>query len=560
MNSLLIKKLYIFSIREKKAISINFSKGKNIITSSRTNGNKLGKSIILKSLYHTLGADCYFEDKWDSDEKIYILNITIKDKIYYFYRLDKLFKIFSSEYELIFKTVSRNELGIFLRDLFDFGVQLPNRKNNRLEITPPVYNYILSFIDQDKMDGTNFNSFKSLQQYSRYKENTLYYHLGLFNEDYYDLINNIDKLKEKENKYLNENDLIDKMLDKISDDIKDDDYSASVEALNLEIDKNKDKYTEVINKLSNTKQELVGLRNNKEKLLSSINELDLLIKDNKNDLSKIRKYNCPTCNSEIKDMISLKVEKCNEIEDYLYLSSQLDKDVEKVEQEIKKYEKVYTDNLEILNKYDDQLNIKHGEINDLIVKRGYIAFKEKLLNNEFDIKDKLKKINVRKKELNLKKRKYSNLKKRINKKYYEIMLEDKMKFNLKEIKNKSFENVTSTFTAGGSSKPISTIIWYINLQKIKNIYNPNVIKFPMVLDSPNNVEIDDEKKKELFNYLFNIINTETQLIVSTLGFEKDDYEDIKFENVIKLENNKYELLNNEDYLKHKDLVDLFMKK
>ncbi len=74
------------------------------------------------------------------------------------------------------------------------------------------------------------------------------------------------------------------------------------------------------------------------------------------------------------------------------------------------------------------------------------------------------------------------------------MINDKLKFGLKEIEDKRFENINRVFSAGGSNKPIATIIWYLNMLKIKYKFNSEAIKFPLILDSPNNVELDDEKK------------------------------------------------------------------
>ncbi len=47
------------------------------------------------------------------------------------------------------------------------------------------------------------------------------------------------------------------------------------------------------------------------------------------------------------------------------------------------------------------------------------------------------------------------------------MINDKLKFGLKEIEDKRFENINRVFSAGGSNKPIATIIWYLNMLKIK---------------------------------------------------------------------------------------------
>lgn len=76
MKSLIVNNLFIFSPMDKKAKAIDFSAGINIVTSSKQDGNKKGKSIILKSVFHALGADCYFDDKWQDISKVYVLKFT----------------------------------------------------------------------------------------------------------------------------------------------------------------------------------------------------------------------------------------------------------------------------------------------------------------------------------------------------------------------------------------------------------------------------------------------------------------------------------------------------
>ena len=57
--------------------------------------------------------------------------------------------------------------------------------------------------------------------------------------------------------------------------------------------------------------------------------------------------------------------------------------------------------------------------------------------------------------------------------HYELMLVAKNQFNLEEIKDKSFEKITNSFKGGGSNKPIATVIWYINLLKLRKEFNPS---------------------------------------------------------------------------------------
>ena len=162
------------------------------------------------------------------------------------------------------------------------------------------------------------------------------------------------------------------------------------------------------------------------------------------------------------------------------------------------------------------------------------------------------------KNLNKIKKEYTAKKNFINSKYDELMKDDKKYFGLKEVKEDNFYNIKNVITAGGSNKPIITIMWYMNLLKIKNEFNSKAIKFPLILDSPNNVETDDDKKKTVFNYLFKEINSDTQLIISTLGFNKNDYKEFTFDNIIELKNDKYNMLSSEEYIRYKEFLNKFI--
>ena len=184
MKKLVINGLYIYSLKEKKAYHTEFKDGINFVTSCKENGNKRGKSVIMKSIYSTLGADCSFDPKWDFANKTTILDININDDKYYFIRSNNYFRIVDSNFKTIFETTRRIELSEKLSELFDFYIELPNREN-RLELTPPTYMYLLNYVDQTGLNCTTFSSFKGLAQYSNYKKYALLSHFGVFNEEYY---------------------------------------------------------------------------------------------------------------------------------------------------------------------------------------------------------------------------------------------------------------------------------------------------------------------------------------------------------------------------------------
>jgi predicted GTPase len=59
-KQLILKQLRILSIPEKSAKLVTFHPQKNLITGE----NDVGKSSIIKSIYHTLGADVHFDNVW----------------------------------------------------------------------------------------------------------------------------------------------------------------------------------------------------------------------------------------------------------------------------------------------------------------------------------------------------------------------------------------------------------------------------------------------------------------------------------------------------------------
>lgn len=557
MSNFVIEKLYIFSTENKTAKIVEFSKGKNIVTSSQIDGNNKGKSVILKSIYHTLGADCKFDPKWNEKEKTYILKTNVNGNIMYFYRHDRLFRIMNEKEEIIFQTITRTKLAEYLESIFKFAVKLPNKEDSNLEIVPPAYNYLLNYIDQDGMNCTNFSSFSNLAQYSNYKENVLYYHTGVFNEDYYKLIKDIESINGKRDEENKEKKILEGMFERINSDIGIENYNTDLTSLNIEIEKYKDEYSAIINKLSTLKNKMINLRNEREDIELQIREISDTLKIKDREIKKSKENHiCPLCNNEIDDNTEIILKKYTEKDDLYIINTELNIELIKISSELEKKEEQYKELLKKLEEYETKMKINSKETNDILKIKGLIGIKDNVLKDIQNNNCEIASIEEKLKEYNKEKKEYDNQKKKINNKYYELMYLDKQKLDLKEITDKKIENISSIYNVSGSNRPIATIIWYMNLLKIKGIFNKDAIKFPLVIDSPQNGELDDTNKSAVLNYIFENISEEQQLIVSVLGY---DYEknDMKADNIIYLNNKKYELLNSEDYQRSKDILQKF---
>lgn len=554
MSKLTFKNLYIFSSAEKKAKAIEFSSGTNIITSSAVDGTKRGKSLITKCLYHTLGADCFFEPIWDDKSKTYILLFDIDGKEYYMFRCCNLFKLFDANKNVIFKTINRNELGEKLKPIFNFAVQLPKRDSETLEITPPAFNYLLNYLDQDHIRGTQFASFDGLGQYPDFKENVLYYHFGAFDEHYYEIEKNLENINDEIKDTSKKLDISNGMYEKVITNIQNVSYTHSLELLEKDIERTKEQYVSIANALSETRSKLISLRNDRAEILNLISTLKLIDNDNEKQIKSLNNHICPLCKSNVDDTVDLRIIKYNTSEDIVLLSNNMQIAVSEIERKINKHESEYKSWLQKLRQYEESLAAKHGEIDDVLAHKGLIEIKDELINEIHDLKDEIEKLTKKESEFKKEEKLYIEIKNKINTRYYELMLYDKNRFGLEEIKEKSFSKITNKFVGGGSNKPIATIIWYVNLLKLKKEFNPDAISFPVVFDSPNNAETDMEKKGQLYRYIVENTPADNQLIVSGIGYQNEQTFGVSFDKVISLNNAKYNLLCLEDYQSNKKIL------
>lgn len=541
MIKLYINSLYIFETKNKLAKKIEFENGINIITSNKKDGNDRGKSILMKSIYHTLGADCKYDDKWDEKTKVYVLKLTIDDKIFYFYRKENTFRILDENYKLLHFVNNREELGNILKDIYKFSIELENRKNKTNEIAPPVYSYLLNYLDQDHIEGPKFNSFKNLGQYSDFKEQLLYIHFGVLDKKYFNLKNEEESLEKKLINLKNEETLINGLLKKIETYLKDTYVSIDIESLEIELEKYREEYEEIIINLKKVKNNLIEIKNQKYELEENLKTLKY---EKKIKISK--KCICEKCGS-LEDNLEEKIKDADYYQEILFFKEEMDILLNDCNKEIERKENNYKILLEKLNKYEEKLNIDSVKLDSVLKHRAYVETKDSLIKDQNEIQENIGSKQDELKKIKIDLKKYAQLKEKVNLEYKEMMIEAKAYFGLDEINNEKFSNLKNVFSARGSNKPIATVMWYITLLKLKEEFNSECIKFPIILDSPNNVESEDDKNEKILKFILENKPKETQLILSSLGFEEEKFKQYPIDKIITLKNQKYKLLNTEDY-------------
>lgn len=554
--NVIFKKIYIFDILTEKAFVTSFEEGVNVVTSSSIDGTDRGKSVLLRSLYHAMGADAHFDKKWKNEDKVYLLEFLVDNKKYFIYRHRKLFKIFNDLIQILFQTSSRTELSEFLGEIWSFEIFFPNRNTGKLEIAPPAYTYVMNFLDQDHYDGTSFNSFKSLGQYQNFKPDVIYSQFGIYDKNYFERVKSKQNLFERINESKDSYKKANEMKEKVSNLLENVVVPENLQELERELSIRSKEYNDILNSMNAFRYKLTNLRNEKYELEIALNQIERFKNNKEKEIKFILETDiCPECHSILNDTTDFRSKRYNSIEDSLYISDSIYEDIEKISKEIFQIESSYREFSNRLESYKKNINSAQEEIKNYTSYMGLNELYNSLnleLFNELQLQEELKeRIENIEEEL----KKVSEIKADINKKYYEMVDRQVLRFGLYELDESQYKAINRVFCASGSNKPISTVIWYFILNNIKTCFNKKSLKLPMVLDSPKNAEMDYDKEQALIEYILENSSNYTQLIFSSIGFERTKF---IFEGEIKiigLNNDKYQLLNSETFKEYEDILE-----
>jgi energy-coupling factor transporter ATP-binding protein EcfA2 len=187
VKSLVFRELWILSKAEKAGINLSLSPNVNLLIGE----NDVGKSTLIKSFYHCLGADTPQINNavWRRANPIYCVKFEIGEKEYHIVRDEKYFGVFDGGKKLISRHVGvggKNGIAKFINKLLDFDVELERQADGKLGFAGPAFYFLPFYVDQDEGWSTSWSSFVGLKQFSNYRRLMLDYHLGVRPQTYYD--------------------------------------------------------------------------------------------------------------------------------------------------------------------------------------------------------------------------------------------------------------------------------------------------------------------------------------------------------------------------------------
>ncbi|WP_308149663.1 hypothetical protein [Spiroplasma sp. AdecLV25b] len=544
--NLIVNNISIISAETKMAKTQDFIKGINVVTSSgQVGGNWVGKSSMLRSIFHTLGADGCFSDNWENEGTyIYLLDFNIDNTNYLMLRKNKLFKLFDSKRKLIFSVSNREKLAEELIKLFNQKIYLKTHDGN-YKLAFPAYNYLLNYIDQNKIEPTNFKSFNYLNSFKEYYSDVIYSHLGLRN-------NNSNSLKEQQERLLKQKKELEdreKTLNEMNKEIE----SSSGIILDFDIFKEKLKvheqiYRELANNINKYKKKINNAYNLKVELETLLNEIDSLMRIENKELNKeLKTHKCSKCESLISDEQWYYFHKVKFIDGYCVQRLNVEEKLNQVKREIEidsqQYEKILND----INNVEKEIFNSSKEIKDGLKALGLKDISTSIIKQIGKSRGEIESIQQGLTKIKKELREIESKKNEINNCYYKNFNELLLKYSVTGIES-NIEKAVNKIKVDGTHNNIITVVWLCSLLKTKYEFNPTAVRYPLIFDTPNNANFDKENEKKIFDIIFDSIPEKGQVITSLVGFLESDYKNYNF-NKITLDNTPYKLLNKEDYIK-----------
>lgn len=560
MMNLIINSISIVDLTSKEAKRIVFSPGKNMLTSG---GNHLGKSVIMKSLYYTLGAEVFFPNPIKRINLLTFLDFSLNNINYRVARLKNSFVLYvTGKYVDTYTSIGSFEEK--LSEIFNLEINLVGKDaNGTIEKCPPAFYFLPYYIDQENGWAANSYSFNKMTQFDLpQRKNSYFFHLGALDNGYVTI-----SKKTKSNDRListleKENEKFKTVIETLTDGLDYTQMSFNINDLEQAIAIRKKDIGNLLDSITKTREKLVAAE---DELLQISHEKDLISKYIKKKIplddscTVDELLECPRCGMVFERTISNKLKKMYLIEslnnDYVAITAKENQ----LKRTIERLKNLFESEQKTLQSYENSLSVDQ-ESYDVYMKSKATneilsEYHRKIGENTTTI-EKLKKENT---EAHKQLGEYNKARNEAKATYQANFNRLIVTLDIPSDQIEEDSEPGSALIASGAYGPrckIAQMLAFVETQH-KNAFD--TITFPLVIDSPNSLEQDKEHLESVIKTIFNWDKTDNQIIVASIE-GKDVASAIANVNIIVLDNEKNHLLNKEDYvLYEEEISEIFMK-
>jgi len=518
MSSMYFKDILIADIDKHTARFVEFQQGLNVVTSA---DNHVGKSSLVKSLYHALGAEVKFDSTWSKSTKITAVRAVVNDAEYRFVRFARKFAVFQGDTLILLTDSVTRGLAPKLEEIFDFSIYLAEKSDSKKTIqAPPAFTFMPYYIDQDIGWAGLYESFLSLDQFEKKERiKSVYFHLGLYTKWTIEKMGERDRLKYEITELQEREKEIRVTLKALLDEIQNLIIAENEEELEKYLTVPKEKIAALVDaagKVRNRIQELQTTLQEHEYQLTTIKEYQKIKAPE--ELNKKSLHTCPRCGYEFDDEIYSLVRSSYNQSNEQYLLQQIELIIESIRLKLQNHEQEYVRLMAKLRQqeqvYDESQDaydayIRHRGLRET-VRKYQVELAENIVSQR-DKEDKIRGLN-------------KALRKVEGKKDIEANYVDHVKGNIIRLNawDASFEGkikLLKPITAQGSLEGKIVLSQYVGLFQTMDGIRSSVIRFPFVVDSPRGNEASDASSRDILNMIAGIRSL-PQVILATVDYDK----------------------------------------
>lgn len=533
MKRLVLNKLIIISQKNEVARTIKFGERLTVITSENPEGktiNRTGKSVVMKSIYHSLGAKLTkYTANWSNLQISTILNFTYDEKEFEIYREKDRFILNEGGALFFYKNIS--ELRKRFVDLFNFRIRMPIKKDEDVIIAYPGAIFMPFYIDQDKGWSGSWDSFGDIFN-SKWKKEILLYHMGVRTPEYYDLLDERVDLELQKSENNKEEGTLKTVLKKhiekynkyLDINIDLNQFEHEITQLTSELNKQLDKRNQI-------KEELVKCLNEMREFdeLYAIaekvhNELLMDIDYIENDITE-ETILCPICSTPHENNILNRFHIYSEIEECENTMQQYFDERNKIEKRIQKQTQEINSLDDYISKIDEILNRKREEITfkDIVISEGSKSILDDLREELVNVQNETKSIDERLKEIRKEQSAITRAGKYITDEYLEKLRDFMDILNVVDINDGDLKKFKTHFDSGGNDLPLSILAQVFALYSVSVKHSETVVA-PIILDAIFQQEPAKDKINTIWDFVIDYQPVKSQIIISTTEMHNREVE------------------------------------
>ena len=557
--NLVISAITMVDLTNKEAKRVHFQSGKNLLTSDH---NHLGKSVIMKSIFYTLGAEVFFPAPIKRINLLTFIDFSLDSHIYRVARLKNTFVLYCND-AFVGYYASTGEFEEKLSELFKLEINLVGKdEDGTIVKCPPAYYYMPYYVDQENGWAANSYSFDRMGQFDlAQRKNSYFFHLGALDSSYVD-ISKRHKANGKQIAVLTKE--IDKyrtVVDTLQAGLDETQMSFDTQALEKAISSRQNEIKKLLTEIAKVRTALLEAEDQKIQLEYEKGVLSKYIKKkppffNTTDETIIE---CPRCGMVFEQALTQRMEKLYLIEslhdDFTTMSEKL----VLLERRITKYRGKFITKQKALTDFENSLELD---------REAYNAYLKSKATNQLlqEYRDQIAADIVEIERLRADNSGYNKLlatyeKERatVNTTYLGKLGSLFAGLDIPSDQIAEYSEPGSALIASGAYGPRCKIAQILAFVETQQSNAPDLITFPIVIDSPNVLEQDNEHLDSVIRMLLTWKKTDNQVIVASIQ-GKDIATELGNVNIIYLSNPKNHLFNADEYaIYESEIADIFTR-